>query len=429
MDRKDRDKIDYLCDHLLPKLDIEKLWPRLLENRIFNRDDVNISTWQTNLSKLDTIHEICSMVKTRGPRAYGNLVLSLKQSGHQSVVDEIENPGASNGVNHSNNNNSDASSELPSDLSEMSINSSFEQDSEDDYFKKMIEGYEKLVIKVKKATEFRDGPDFENIERYPMRSTPRGYVLLITNIVYTAIDNRPSAMRDREHLKQLFEDMGFKVLIHNDLTGNEIKKTVREFSKMKELRRVDSAFVIISSHGYGEHGKQETEIKGTDYLAPGYETVVCTDIIDYFTAENCPNLCGKPKVFIFQACRGDKHQKAVSLERSVTDAVTKDHVDTDQPYTLSNRNYADTLIAYATLPGYVSYRDKYNGSWFIQILCEVFMNHAYNTHVADLFTMTDSRLKILRTKANECQTLWVVNQGFDRHCFLNPGLHKNAMPT
>ena len=54
---------------------------------------------------------------------------------------------------------------------------------------------------------------------------------------------------------------------------------------------------------------------------------------------------------------------------------------------MSTRNYADTLIAYATLPGYVSYRDTYNGSWFIQILCEVFMNHAYDMHVQDLFNM------------------------------------------
>jgi hypothetical protein len=72
---------------------------------------------------------------------------------------------------------------------------------------------------------------------------------------------------------------------------------------MKELRRVDSAFIIISSHGAGEHGRQETEIQGTDYKLPNYETVFCTDIIDYFTAEQCPNLCGKPKIFIFQTCR------------------------------------------------------------------------------------------------------------------------------
>lgn len=72
---------------------------------------------------------------------------------------------------------------------------------------------------------------------------------------------------------------------------------------MEELRRVDSAFIIISAHGDGKHGRQETEIQGTDCQLPNYETVFCTDIIDYFTAEQCSYLMGKPKIFIFQTCR------------------------------------------------------------------------------------------------------------------------------
>jgi hypothetical protein len=72
---------------------------------------------------------------------------------------------------------------------------------------------------------------------------------------------------------------------------------------MPELRRVDSAFVIISSHGSGKLGHQETEILGIDYNLIGYKKVVCTKLMNYFTAEHCRNLSGKPKVFIFQTCR------------------------------------------------------------------------------------------------------------------------------
>lgn len=35
---------------------------------------------------------------------------------------------------------------------------------------------------------------------------------------------------------------------------------------------------------------------------------------------------------------------------------------------------------------------------------------------------TDGRLKDLRTASNQCQTLWVINQGFHKHCYINPGL-------
>lgn len=72
---------------------------------------------------------------------------------------------------------------------------------------------------------------------------------------------------------------------------------------MKELRRVDAAFVIISSHGSGKPGNCETEITGIDYKSKGYKKVVCTSIMNYFTAEHCRYLSGKPKIFIFQTCR------------------------------------------------------------------------------------------------------------------------------
>lgn len=58
------------------------------------------------------------------------------------------------------------------------------------------------------------------------------------------------------------------------------------------------------------------------------------------------------------------------------------------------RNYEDMLIAHATLPGYVAFRDNITGSWFIQILCEVFMKYAHNTHVQDLLNMVNKFFNI-----------------------------------
>lgn len=90
------------------------------------------------------------------------------------------------------------------------------------------------------------------------------------------------------------------------------------------------------------------------------------------------------------------------------------------------RNNADMLIVHATLPGHVAFRDKITGSWFIQILCEVFMNHAHKTHLEDLLHMVDERLRIQRTTKEECQTLMVTSIGFNKHCYLNPGLFENT---
>lgn len=86
----------------------------------------------------------------------------------------------------------------------------------------------------------------------------------------------------------------------------EIKRTVRDFSKRDDLKKVDSCFVIITSHGT-EDEKGNTEIQGIDYASTGeqenYEKVLCTDVMDYFTAEACSHLAEKPKIFIFQLCR------------------------------------------------------------------------------------------------------------------------------
>jgi len=77
------------------------------------------------------------------------------------------------------------------------------------------------------------------------------------------------------------------------------------------LGKVDSCFVIVTSHGTEAQGSKDkennTEIQGLDYSTvskqENYEKVLCEGIYDYFTAEACPQLAGKPKIFIFQVCR------------------------------------------------------------------------------------------------------------------------------
>lgn len=66
-----------------------------------------------------------------------------------------------------------------------------------------------------------------------------------------------------------------------------------------------------------------------------------------------------------------------------------DEPNLEIPCIQTTRNYSDMLVVQSTLPGYVSYRDSITGSWFIQILCKTFMNHAYTNHIQDLFNMVN----------------------------------------
>ncbi|KAG5319858.1 DRONC Caspase, partial [Acromyrmex heyeri] len=426
MNRKDREQIDHCCESIVSKIDLTKLLPKLLENKVYNRDDVNIPRWSKNLGAQSTVKDVLLTIKTRGPNAFQNLILSLRQSNHEDVADILE---------KQNNASSNTKQENPLDHHIFS----------DEFFS------EPLIIEVCKATKFLDC-EYDLIERYPMRSKPRGLVLIITNIYYELSYEKPrlSAKHDNNNLKKLFEEMGFTVVIYLNLTGQAMKDIIKEFSKRDDLNKVDSCFVIITSHGM-EDEESNTEIQGIDYhiasRQTNYEKVLCTEVCDYFTAEACPQLAEKPKIFIFQLCRGKKKQNGVIHSRITTDSCamkSTNETNIEIPRIQTIRNYSDMLIVQSTLPGYVSYRDSKTGSWFIQILCKMFMKHAHKNHVQDLFNMVnimkylnmmvnstmiynynlqiDAELKNLRTTNHECQTSSVQSLGFNKHCYLNPGL-------
>ena len=53
---------------------------------------------------------------------------------------------------------------------------------------------------------------------------------------------------------------------------------------------------------------------------------------------------------------------------------------------------ADFLLAYATIPGYVSWRNNQNGSWFVSALVNVFMEMADKVHLMDMLTEVNRRV-------------------------------------
>ena len=81
------------------------------------------------MSSTDTVRDICSTIKTRGPHAYKNFILSLTQSGHQQIVDKLENNSASNIINNGNNNNAETNL-VPMSGATISNNFNFDKHSQ-----------------------------------------------------------------------------------------------------------------------------------------------------------------------------------------------------------------------------------------------------------------------------------------------------------
>lgn len=87
--------------------------------------------------------------------------------------------------------------------------------------------------------------------------------------------------------------------------------------------------------------------------------------------------------------------------------------------------YSDIKICYATVPGYRSFRDPLDGSWYIQIMCEIWSEHAHDTHLDDLLKMVGSTASVKRTENSKLQTCSNEDRGFFKKLYFNPGYYGN----
>lgn len=95
------------------------------------------------------------------------------------------------------------------------------------------------------------------------------------------------------------------------------------------------------------------------------------------------------------------------------------------------RNFSDIFVVHSTLPNHISYRNKKYGSYFIQILCDVFQNYACRYSVQDLLLLVSfnilifygSSIYILKCFCNnpfENSSFW-----FFDYSFFDNGLNRN----
>lgn len=86
-------------------------------------------------------------------------------------------------------------------------------------------------------------------------------------------------------------------------------------------------------------------------------------------------------------------------------------------------SFSDIKICYATAPGYKSFRDPVSGSWYIQIMCEVWSKHAHDTHLDDLLKMVGNTASLRRTEDDKLQTCSNEDRGFFKALYFNPGFY------
>ena len=117
----------------------------------------------------------------------------------------------------------------------------------------------------------------------------------------------------------------------------------------------DSFVCCILSHGF------QDKIIGADS-----NPVKINDLATLFKGNFCRSLINKPKLFIFQACRGRIRDSGIAVETDDPEDDAEDIIRHSLP------SDSDFLYGYATPPGCVSWRNHKYGSWYISSLCRVF---------------------------------------------------------
>ncbi|KAF3693555.1 Caspase-3 [Channa argus] len=209
---------------------------------------------------------------------------------------------------------------------------------------------------------------------YKMDYPRLGVCLIINNKNFhksTRMSTRDGTDVDAALAKKTFTDLGYETRVVNDQTVKQMVKLLWNVSK--EDHGNSASFVcVFLSHG------DEGVIYGTD----GPEKF--ENLTKFFKGHSCRSLIGKPKLFFIQACRGTELDAGACTE---TDSVAEEKSERIPVE-------ADFLYAYSTAPGYYSWRNTFNGSWFIQSLCQILEMYKGKLDLMQIMTRVNHRVAL-----------------------------------
>ncbi|XP_042341669.1 caspase-6-like [Plectropomus leopardus] len=218
-----------------------------------------------------------------------------------------------------------------------------------------------------------------------MDNKRRGLALIFNQERFLDLDDRQGTNADRDNLEKRLNELNFEVKTYNNSTQVEVLDKLGEAAEANHSD-ADCFLLVFLSHGNDDHV----------YTYDG--EIRIQDITSLFKGDKCRSLVGKPKIFIFQACRGNKHDDPVIAFDAVDSVLemNEDVVDASGVYTLPAG--ADFIMCYSVAEGYYSHRNMFYGSWYIQDLCELLHRYGDSLEFTELLTLVNR--KVSRRSAN-----------------------------
>lgn len=212
-----------------------------------------------------------------------------------------------------------------------------------------------------------------DVFKYCMNYPIIGKCIIINNKNFersTGMADRAGTDVDAAKVLKVFTELGFKTSVQNNRTVSQMRALLTSASK--EDHSMSAMFVcVMLSHG------DEGTIFGTDGC------MELKELTRLFRGNHCTSLAGKPKLFFIQACRGSELDPGIETDSAdVSEGTHKIPVE------------ADFLYAYSTAPGYYSWRNTANGSWFISSLCEMLAKYGRELEIMQIMTRVNHKVAL-----------------------------------
>ncbi|XP_045907788.1 caspase-8-like [Micropterus dolomieu] len=220
----------------------------------------------------------------------------------------------------------------------------------------------------------------DQTEYYAMNHNPHGLCVVINNEEFQGkqLRDRKGTQEDEKALHKVFTHLGFEVVVHNNLTAEDIRLVLKDLSG-RDFFADDALVVCVLSHG------EKGCVFGTDE-----KQVSIRELTQPFTSVRARTLAGKPKLFFIQACQGSGYQRgSVPCRPMLRQEEGDKEVEEDAGPVHSETvpSDADFLLGMATVPECKSFRNTSTGSIYIQELCKQLMRSAQSSENDDILAV------------------------------------------
>jgi hypothetical protein len=133
--------------------------------------------------------------------------------------------------------------------------------------------------------------------RYRMDKNPVGYCVLINNYLTFG------TYKEMQRFRNIFYQLNYDVAMAQNLDNEGLLEYFSTLSKNHLLENYSALFIMILSHG----------TKNNEILSFDNKPIKIDTLMNLFNNENCRYLLYKPRIFIFNCCRGSEFLKFILL--------------------------------------------------------------------------------------------------------------------